>query len=78
MPAGRQGGPSCALRTSMAMGLGWTTLHTSTTKRIAEQPITAHLAEFLKGYIDAAEPEQGWLFPSRSEAGQRSTTRSPG
>jgi hypothetical protein len=39
--------------------------------------VTAHLAEFLKGYIDAAEPEQGWLFPSRSEAGQRSTTRTP-
>lgn len=29
-----------------------------------EQPITAHLAEFLKGHIDAAEPGQVWLFPS--------------
>lgn len=29
-----------------------------------EQPITAHLAEFLTGYIDVAEPGQVWLFPS--------------
>jgi integrase len=27
-----------------------------------EQPITAHLAEFLKGYIEASEPGQEWLF----------------
>jgi integrase len=42
-----------------------------------EQPITAHLAEFLKGYIDAAEPEQGWLFPSRSETGHTKWIEKP-
>jgi integrase len=42
-----------------------------------EQPITAHVAEFLKGYIDAAEPEQGWLFPSRSEAGHTKWIEKP-
>ena len=30
-----------------------------------EQPITQHLAEFLKGYLDAALPDQQWLFPSK-------------
>jgi len=30
-----------------------------------EQPITAHLAEFLKGYIKAATDEQEWFFPSK-------------
>jgi len=29
-----------------------------------EQPITQHLAEFLKGYIEAAESGQEWLFPA--------------
>lgn len=29
-----------------------------------EQPITGHLAEFLKGYLEAAAPDQEWLFPS--------------
>jgi len=29
-----------------------------------EQPITSYLVDFLKGYIEAAEPEQEWLFPS--------------
>ncbi len=29
-----------------------------------EQPMTKDLAEFLKGYVDAAAPGQGWLFPS--------------
>jgi integrase len=29
-----------------------------------EQPITAHLAEFLRGYIEASEPGQDWLFPT--------------
>jgi integrase len=29
-----------------------------------EQPITKHLAEFLKGYIETARPGQEWLFPS--------------
>jgi len=28
------------------------------------QPITQNLAEFLRGYIKAAEPGQEWLFPS--------------
>lgn len=42
-----------------------------------EQPITAHLAEFLKGYIDAAEPQQGWLFPSRSRAGHTKWIEEP-
>ncbi len=30
-----------------------------------KQPITGHLAEFLRGYIDAADDGQVWLFPSR-------------
>jgi integrase len=30
-----------------------------------EQPITTHLAEFLKGYIEASEPGQEWLFPAK-------------
>ena len=29
-----------------------------------EQPITKHLAEFLRGYIEIAKPGQEWLFPS--------------
>jgi integrase len=29
-----------------------------------EQPITKHLAEFLRGYIEAARPGQEWLLPS--------------
>lgn len=29
-----------------------------------EQPITKHLAEYLKGYIQTASPGQEWLFPS--------------
>lgn len=31
-----------------------------------EQPITKRLAEFLKEYLDTAEPGQKWLFPSYS------------
>lgn len=31
-----------------------------------DQPITGHLAEFLAGYLNAAEPGQVWLFPSRT------------
>lgn len=31
-----------------------------------EQPITKYLADFLKTYLDTAEPEQIWLFPSTS------------
>jgi site-specific recombinase XerD len=34
-----------------------------------EQPITAYLAEFLKGYVEAAEPGQEWLFPAKSANG---------
>lgn len=33
-----------------------------------EQPITEHLALFLQGYIDNAEPDQVWLFPSNRSA----------
>jgi len=33
-----------------------------------EQPITQHLALFLKGYIDTAEPDQVWLFPAKRSA----------
>ena len=29
-----------------------------------EQPITNYLAEFLKSYVEAADTEQEWLFPS--------------
>lgn len=29
-----------------------------------EQPITQHLADYLAGYIDAAQPGTPWLFPS--------------
>jgi integrase len=31
------------------------------------QPITKHLADFLRGYCDAAEPGQEWLFPARTK-----------
>ncbi len=35
-----------------------------------EQPITNHLAEFLAGYMQAADKEQAWLFPAaRSHTG---------
>lgn len=33
-----------------------------------EQPITSHLADFLRGYVEAAKPGQEWLFPSASSA----------
>lgn len=33
-----------------------------------EQPITQHLSHFLKGYIDAAKPDQVWLFPAKRSA----------
>lgn len=33
-----------------------------------EQPITSSLAEFLRGYVDSAKPEQIWLFPSKISA----------
>jgi len=35
-----------------------------------EQPITQHLADFLSGYVEAAESAQEWLFPApRSKTG---------
>lgn len=33
-----------------------------------EQPITAHLADFLRGYVESAEAGQVWLFPSKTSA----------
>jgi integrase len=42
-----------------------------------EQPITAHLAEFLKGYMEAAELGQEWLFPSESGAGHTKWIEEP-
>jgi integrase len=33
-----------------------------------EQPITAYLADFLRGYVESAEPGEIWLFPSKSSA----------
>ena len=37
------------------------------------QPITAHLADFLKGYIDSANEDDEWLFPSKTSAGGHTT-----
>ncbi|MGH8615705.1 MAG: tyrosine-type recombinase/integrase [Gammaproteobacteria bacterium] len=34
-----------------------------------EQPMTKDPAEFLRGYVEAAEPGQTWLFPARSATG---------
>lgn len=43
-----------------------------------EQPITAHLADFLRGYIESAEPGQEWLFPSpKSETGHAMNIEKP-
>ncbi len=33
-----------------------------------EQPITSNLADFLRGYIESSEPEETWLFPSKTSA----------
>jgi integrase len=33
-----------------------------------EQPITQHLANYLKDYMNAAEPDQVWLFPAKRSA----------
>lgn len=33
-----------------------------------EQPITLHLVNFLRSYIDAVEPDQVWLFPSKQSS----------
>lgn len=43
-----------------------------------EQPITQYLADFLHGYLDAAKPEQIWLFPSNSsESGHTMNIEKP-
>ena len=43
-----------------------------------EQPITSYLADFLKGYIVAVEPEQVWLFPSsKSKSGHTMNIEKP-
>lgn len=34
-----------------------------------EQPITEYLADFLRGYVQAAGPGQEWLFPAASASG---------
>ena len=43
-----------------------------------EQPITNHLAKFLKGYIDAAPADQEWFFPSpKSKTGHTVSVEKP-
>jgi len=43
-----------------------------------EQPITSHLAEFLKSYIEAAPDEQTWFFPSaKSKTGHTVNVEKP-
>lgn len=42
-----------------------------------EQPMTKDLAEFLKGYVDAAAPGQVWLFPARSATGHAMSIEIP-
>ncbi len=43
-----------------------------------EQPMTENLAQFLKSYVDAAEPGQEWLFPStRSTSGHAHNIERP-
>ena len=43
-----------------------------------EQPITSHLAEFLKEYINAAADEQEWFFPSaKSKSGHTVNVEKP-
>lgn len=43
-----------------------------------EQPITAHLADFLKSYIDAAPDDQIWFFPSaKSKTGHTVNIEKP-
>ena len=38
-----------------------------------EQPITTHLANFLKGYVDALPEDSTWLFPSPGARGGHTT-----
>jgi integrase len=43
-----------------------------------EQPITRHLASFLRQYVAAASPSQTWLFPAkRSATGHRVSIEKP-
>ena len=43
-----------------------------------EQPITSHLANFLKGYLDTAKADQLWMFPSSSsESGHTMNIEKP-
>ena len=43
-----------------------------------EQPITKYLADFVQGYIDAADEDQEWLFPSsRSKTGHTVNIEKP-
>jgi len=43
-----------------------------------EQPITQHLADFLKKYIEASQPGTDWLFPSpAAKEGRRVDIRKP-
>jgi integrase len=42
-----------------------------------EQPITGHLADFLRGYVETAEPDQEWLFPASSETGHAISIEKP-
>jgi len=43
-----------------------------------EQPITKHLAEFLKNYVNAADDDQVWLFPSeKSQTGHTVNVEKP-
>jgi len=47
------------------MALERQTIHIRNSKTGArDQPMTKELTEFLRGYMEAAEPEQEWLFPS--------------
>lgn len=42
-----------------------------------EQPMTKDLAEFLRAYVEAAEPDQVWLFPARSVTGHAMSIEIP-
>lgn len=47
----------------------WTIFIPNSKTGAREQPITKHLAEFLKGLIETAKPGQEWLFPAKSKTG---------
>jgi integrase len=42
-----------------------------------QQPITAHLAEFLQSYLKNAAPDQIWLFPANSASGHATSIEKP-